>query len=97
MLFRSGCSDPDLLMKAFSEDIDGIDFDDNFSPDEEQKNMVIEKWRKEKPNLFAKSAPQIGSHKIKAGEHGDGKTKSLSKMSMDELMTMWASAEKTKA
>lgn len=90
---RLGCQDAQLLIRAYGDDVEGIDFDDKFNPDIDQVKVLVEKIRSEKKFLFSKDAPRIANHQIKT-EQEQGGTKTLGKMKDDELMALWAKAER---
>ena len=87
---KLGCQDPDLVLKAYSAELDGIDFDDSFNPDREQIRATLSKVREERPYLFSKDAPKIGSHQIKSTDGKKSAKKSIDKLTDEELMQAWA-------
>lgn len=86
---KLGCQDPELIMRAYGNDIDGIEFDESFNPDRDQIRMTLDKIKGERPYLFSKPAPSVGNHQIKTGEKTK-KQKTLSSMDEKELMEAWA-------
>ena len=91
---KLGCQDANLLIRAYSDDVNGIDFDEKFSPDQDQVRALVDKIRGEKKFLFSKSAPQTANHQIKTHDGKLGEKKSLSKMKDDDLMTAWANSKR---
>lgn len=84
---KAGCQDPELVLRAYAQDLDEIDFDDQFNPDLDQLKTTLERVRQERPYLFGKEAPKIGSHQVKTSTvSSDGTRKPVSKMTEEELM-----------
>ena len=87
---KIGCQDPELIMMAYGNDIDSIEFDDSFNPDRDQIRMTLDRIKNERPQLFSKPAPNVGNHQIKTGDKSTKKTKTLSSMDDKELMEAWS-------
>lgn len=83
---KAGCQDPELVLRAYASDIDEIDFDDQFNPDVDQLKTTLERVRQERPYLFGKEAPKIGSHQVKTGSVSSDNKKPVSKMTEEELL-----------
>lgn len=92
---KLGCQDPDLVLKAYADELETIDFDDSFNPDTEQIRATLTKVREERPYLFSKEAPKIANHQIKTQSvSGETGKKSLKELKTDDLMALWSKAHR---
>jgi hypothetical protein len=87
---KMGCASTSLLRRAVADKIKALEFGDDFVPNRDQVRAILQDLRNEEPILFAKSAPNVGSHSLKPGEVPAQKKKSVRDMTKDELMEMWA-------
>lgn len=85
---KIGCNSPAIVKKFLTDKIDTLQFDENFEPDRDQVMELVNEAKLEAPTLFGKDAPKIANHNTSKGSTSDN-TKSLKKMSMDELMSTW--------
>lgn len=93
---KAGCQDPEIVIRAYGEDLSEVDFDDQFSPDRDQIKAMVDKIKGERPYLFGKNAPKLADHKVNPEGVGEKPRKPLHKMSEDELLEHWSKAEKLK-
>jgi hypothetical protein len=54
---KQGCVDTEILLAV--ADLKSLDYDDNFQPDLSQIKMMVEEFKKNKPHLFQKAAPNV--------------------------------------
>lgn len=92
---KAGCNSPDIITKFVEDQIDTLDFNDDFTPDREQVKLLVADAKERAPILFSKEASKIANHN-NLNTSGGTKTnskKTLKKMSIDELMETWAESE----
>lgn len=89
---KSGCSSTSLLKKVALEQLDALNFDDEFNPDREQVKLMVEEIRKAEPILFSKDAPKIASHNLNTTTATPKQTSAVSQMKEDDLMKAWEQA-----
>lgn len=87
---KLGCIKPEIVSRAYLDELKGIDFDDEFRPNREQITALLTKVRNEAPELFSKQGPAIGSHQVKVGDQSKPEAKPISKLSNDELLKQFA-------
>lgn len=90
---KAGCSAPDVVTKYLEDQIDNLEFSEDFKPDRDQVKMLIEDAKKRAPILFSKEAPKVASHNIDTSGMSAPPQKNLKKMSLDDLMSLWSQAE----
>lgn len=91
---KAGCNSPDIVTKYLEDKIGDLEFSEDFKPDREQVRLLVEEAKKSAPILFSKEAPKVASHNIKTGGQSvQQESKSLKKMSLDDLMNTWAQIE----
>ncbi len=59
---KMGCVSPKLLKKIVDEELQTLDYDDEFNPDRDQVKLMLEKIKNEEPVLFQKAGPKLNSH-----------------------------------
>lgn len=90
---KAGCNAPDVVKKFLQDKVETVTFDEAFNPDRDQIKELIQEARTSAPVLFSKEAPGIANHnKITSGDTSAG-TNNVKKMSREELMQAWSSAE----
>ncbi len=59
---KMGCVSPKLLKKIVEDELQTLDYDDEFNPDKDQVKRMLEKIKNEEPILFQKAGPKLNSH-----------------------------------
>ena len=86
---KLGCTSPRLLKKRVEDELPHLSYDEDFRPDANEVRALVEKARKDEPLIFAKPAPNVGSHTLRSADVSSPGAKPLNQMKEEELMALW--------
>lgn len=87
---KAGCNSPEILTKLLESDLQGLDYDSEFKPDQEQVKLLIEEARKKNPILFSKEPPKTANHNLNTTPPKQKTTKPLVEMTDEEFNQVWS-------